>query len=178
MRNRFLFILICFISCNPIRHINSKICNVSNETYDFKCCTDYLQFSFHNPIVYKADYDTIYPIPFIIKLPLGLKAFGYVGSHDFIFYYKNKQSVYIRVDILKKTNLKDSVFTTTIYERDSIVEWPNINLGEISERKIQLSKNRKNLVIHKDNTTILLFNIKRKNFDKFYKNAMSFEISK
>jgi hypothetical protein len=124
----------------------------------------------------------LYPHPvFEVKLPLKMKTRAYYGS-VYWFVYDRDQIIFIINDEERERSLKadreyiptvDDLFFVMLRYYSAQQIWGHISY-ERKERKIikfeeaKLNPRRKYYVVVKDGFEIVFFNIKRRNFDRFY----------
>ena len=161
-------IIINIISCN-------KYIDTIKSTDNLPVSQGYLNlYSDSNVLIYNnnmgltSDNEIIYPKKFKVKLPKGLLFYEYIGSEDFIFYYKKKQTVFIKIDLINTINKPDSVYYPTNSEMSDFIQ-SKLTLGsqKWDIKNISIIPLRKNLFIKKGAATILLYNIEEKNYNFF-----------
>lgn len=165
---KYIFYFISIFSFNSCSTFTG-ICQHRNENeFDkfFQCYDDSIVFSYKRDITYKSDEELIYPIPFTITLPAGIVDYYYVNSQEFVFYYKYDQLIYIRIDLRHPDKRNQTQYYPTKVEVDSILFLSDTEAGKIYDLQVDLIK-RRNLIIEKDNFTILLCNLKKRNFVSF-----------
>ena len=100
------------------------------------------------------------------------------GSREFIFTYKHKQIIYIKVNFLNKTQFQDTAYIPSNFQCDSIIDYICDDFGRIKIAKGKFFHKRKNFVYQHENASIVLFNILNQNFSKFYQSVKTYTSGK
>ena len=141
-----------------------------NKSYDIREYSNYLLFKHKSKIVLSKDKERFWPIGFKIQLPKRVKYWEAINSTNFGFYYRHNQVIFISTNsFYTKEPTIDSIFIPSKNEIEKIVD--NLETSGHKKwdiKKMGIIKNRKNIVMKKGNTTILLLNIKNTRFDDYY----------
>ncbi len=135
-------------------------------------------FKFIPNITYTRDNEIYKPKSFEINLPKKIKFWEAINSSNFGIYYKSKQVIFINTDLENCSNNKsDSIYTPSEKE----IEYLITTIFETSREKrrdikeIPFLKCRKHQIIKRQRITILLYNIKNKNYDNYLKLIKTFK---
>lgn len=158
--------LVLLIGCSGSSKIGRKICSEPWVKY-FTCYPSHVTLMYDSEIYYTADSEKTYPKPFKIDLPNKILSFKFIGSEDFIFYYRRNQAIYIKIDLEGATSNLDTIYIPTKTQIEDILDKADIDIGIILYQQISEKYNRKFLVIEKQSATILLFNILKDNIDRY-----------
>jgi hypothetical protein len=144
-------------------------CSLSKDSTSIIQCENYLLFKYRHTLTIAQDNNLFSPVFFDIRLPKGLLHMEIVNISSFGFYYKANQVVFILTDIYKKRMHLDTTFVPNNNTIDSLkaTNFETSNDDRWNIKEIQIIKHRKNLMIVKNGTIILLFNIKRRNLEKY-----------
>jgi hypothetical protein len=169
-----LLCLFVFTSCG--RYIdkvnNSQSLPVRQGYYDFYSDSNILVYT--STVGLTRDTEKIYPKHFKVTLPKGIKYYELTGSTDFSIYYASNQVFFIRVDLEKNVS-GDTMYIPMQDELQRFIQ-SGITLKKSKHdiKKIDFTESRKNVFIRKGRATILLYNIKHREYDLFYKSANTF----
>lgn len=197
MKNRkfaILLIVMAFLfnACISEKKQATKWCSAKNDVCSFECYSDHMFFYSHSKYTMGADNWTYYPIPFKISVPLTPLRFGYLNNEQFLFYYPNKQYIFIfvpplvkhktdTINIFPKYQFNDTIYTPTDEKRDSIIGIITMLVDQsfkVTEDDFDKIKNRRDLVIEKKSALIFLINIKKNKINDFTKSLSDFEITR
>jgi hypothetical protein len=156
-----------------------------NNTGYLRKKNDHIEFRYTTKVFFTRDKEKFVPINFEIQLPKGLKYCEFINSRDFVFYYKANQVIaitttYIDVNMLK-THLsirqQDSIYIPQENQIKLIIN----DIGPSKDKKwdvtnIKMITNRQNMIRYKRGVSILLFNIKKENFQNYKEIVQSIEI--
>lgn len=178
MKPIYLLIIIMFVipvnsNCIVPPIMTSEL--VQDSSY-FKTSDDNSLFVFESDISLRRDQEVYHPVNFQIQLPIGLKHWEVLNSSSFGFYYKANQVIFVKTNPFISNRLEETVRTASINEINAFIieECETSNKAKWNIRDISLRPSRKSLIIRKGNTQILLYNIKKRNFEEFKKLSATF----
>lgn len=147
-----------------------------DKSYDIREYSNYLLFKNKSKILLSRDKERFCPINFEIQLPKRIKSWEAINSTNFGFYYSHNQVIFISTNpFYTKEPTIDSVFVPSKNEiKKMIANFETSGYNKRDIKKIGIVKNRKNIVMKKGNTTILLLNIKNTRFDGYYRLVRSY----
>lgn len=162
-------------------------CNKYIDTTKSKRETKILDGSFvfypeQNILTYRSkvglskDSEVFYPKSFEVPLPKKLLHYQFSNSQDFYFFYNDNQTVYIKIDLERKSKGLDTLITPTKQEIAAFIKDNNFSQRDrYNINKIEFDDARKQMLIKRGAATILLYNIKEKNQDIFLKKLDEFK---
>ncbi|SHF40185.1 hypothetical protein SAMN05444377_10827 [Flavobacterium fontis] len=157
---------------------------VLNRDHGKDIHTEYMDFNFkesHNEFIYKskinaiADNDIYYKTNFSIKLPKNLKNWQ-ISSNEFFFEYSGKEIIYINSGYKNKGQAGKWVIRDT--NDDEIFNTLNSywTKRKYSEGNLKVFNSSRVSKVYTDGKAlILLYNIKKENFEKYFELIKSFE---
>jgi hypothetical protein len=108
------------------------------------------------------------PIPFITRLPKGIKWWDMSLPYWFVFYYDNNQTVVIDIDYRDPGAAGSASYVPGEAGIDSVKRQTHADGDKRYDlRRISTDSERKTLMIRKGAARILLYNIKPARFDAF-----------
>ena len=144
------------------------------------------EFENHLLFKYKAnnfmtrDKDRFKPISFEIQLPKKVKFWEVINSTYFGFYYKQNQVILITTTAIYKNGLNlnglyispknqiDSIYIPSKHSIEKMIcDFETSGHKKWDIKKIRIIQNKKNLVLRKENTIILLLNIEENRFEDY-----------
>jgi len=171
MKYYIIISIISFINIFPVNLSGQNDIKFKQEIFiENKDTCVFLKF-IPNITYNKGDNEIYKPKPFEINLPKKIKYWEAITSSNFGFYYKSKQVIFINTDLENCSNNKSDSIIYTPSEKE--IETLITTTFETSRKKrrnikeIPLLKRRKNQIIKKQEITILLYNIKNKNFNQY-----------
>lgn len=162
---------LCSCSIHKSVYLNSE-----DKSYNIREYSNYLLFQHKSKTVLSKDKERFWPISFEIQLPKRVKSWEAINSTNFGFYYRHNQVVFISTNpFYAKEPTIDSVFIPSKKEIEKMVDnFETSGHKKWDIKKIGVIKNRKNIVMRKDNTTILLLNIRNNDFEAYYRLVRSY----
>ena len=166
MKKIFLTIVATITICSCSTYLDSGK-NINTDYMDFNYMETYNEFTYKSNVNSIADKEIYYPTHFKIDLPKKIGNWQ-ISGNEFYFEYTDKEIIYINTGfkntstagswILKETD-DDEIF--------SILSsyWNKRNYND-DDLKLDIS-NQKSQLYSDGKTTILLYNIKKENFDKY-----------
>ncbi|MDR6969677.1 hypothetical protein J2X31_003711 [Flavobacterium arsenatis] len=167
-----IILIIFFVSCST-----SVDCGKSIHTdfVDFTYLKNYNEFVYKSKINAVADNEVYYTTNFSLNLPKNIKGW-LISDNEFYFEYANKQIVYIYSGYknegvagkwtIQETNDDEIYSKLSSYWDKRKYNENNLKTGHTGRVSKFLSDGK---------VTILLYNIKRENFDKYLDLAKSFK---
>lgn len=139
---------------------------------------NHLIFTYNSHVLLKKNGETYRPQCFELQLPKNLKYWEGINSSNFGFYYRKNQVLFITTNIFKNKEEVDSIYVPSKNELEEMIKNNFYTSGNVNWdiRMIKIIDRRKNLLIKKRGITILLLNIYKKDFEDFYKSALSFRV--
>lgn len=175
MVSLIILMMLFLMNCTIRSKSTSLYCKPPWDRY-FTCFGDHVTFNYDSEIIYTMDEEIIYPRKFSINLPKDFKTFKFIGSEDFIFYYKNQQAIYIKINLRLSNVINDTIYTPSLNQIDSIIDLADTEIGIIKNSAVKFSRNRKHQVISRKGGVVLLYNIRQTNYNNFFNNIRSFEV--
>ena len=131
--------------------------------------------TFRSRMAFHADTEVWHARPFTTALPKGLKSYDFDYGDTFVFYYGSDQVIAIWVDIQHMPTRPDSAYVPSEEEISSFIPRHLTTSGhKYNIQYIPYHSDRKQFMIRKAGRTILLYNIKEKNFSGFLKDVQTF----
>lgn len=172
-----LFILITFTSCGRYLDTVKKTSIIPVKQGYFDFYPDSNLFTYRSSVVLTRDTEKIYPKSFSVKFPKNLKYYELVRSSNFAFYYDKGEVIFIKVDLENKVSAEDTIFFPSQEQLEQVIEYElnTANNNKYDIKKIPFDKHRKSSLIRKGDATILLYNIRKENYDLFYNFVNTFK---
>ena len=172
----FLTLFISSIFISPI-YLSGQDYNKSGTDIKNKDTCIFFKF-IPNFTVNRGNNEIFKPKSFEINLPKKIKYWEAISGANFGFYYKSKQVIFINTDLYNCSNNKsDSIYTPSEKEMENLItttfETSRKKRRDIKE--IPFLKGRKYQIVKKQGVTILLYNIKNKNYDDYLKLIKTFK---
>lgn len=160
--------------------------------YSKKICDDE-QYVFNNDsvcfFIFKTkchailDTEIYFPYFFETQIPKGLKTGLFLGFDEFNFFYGKGQIVFIDIPFITKVISNDTSYVPTkalieYYIDEKFYRYSNkkLSLLDMAYKGIRYRRIRKNFIIKRGPATILLFNIKRRNFNHYLVSLNTFKL--
>ncbi len=154
---RFILLSLIGFMC-----LNCNLTSAQSNPIGIEEYNDHLLFRYSSDIELKRDKEVFKPISFKIELPKGVRYWEISNSCDFGFYYKSSQVIFVSTDIYNERTKSDTSYVPSKKEIEKLISSSFVtnNHKKWNIKEMHLINNRKHLVIKKDGTIILLFNIK------------------
>ena len=166
----FIFLSSCSIYLDS-PHENE----IRSENLDFTCLNHYNEFVYKSKINGKADGQIFYITNFSVRLPKKIKSWQQSGN-AFFFEYDDKEIIYIDSGYKKQKDAGEWILNETdddqVYNRLSSY-WYKRKYRENNLKANQLG--RLSRVYSDGKVTILLYNIKSRNFEKYLSLVKNFK---
>lgn len=190
MKQFIILISIVFLlfSCSTHK-INSQY--FEDKSCNIKEFENHLLFKYKTNILMTRDKERFKPISFEIQLPKKVKFWEVINSTKFGFYYKRNQVILITTTAIDKNgfnmdglcisskNQIDSIYIPSKHSIDKMIcDFETSGHKKWDIKKIGRIQNRKNIVVKKENTTILLLNIEENSFEDYYHFIQSYTITR
>jgi hypothetical protein len=131
--------------------------------------------SYKSNVYIKMEEEKLKPKRFTVKLPKKIKFYNFSNSQDFCFFYDNKQSIYIKVDLQDNKLSKDTIYTPSEREINNLIQTAPFSNGTKYILAIDgIFPGRKQTIIKRGSATVLLYNIKEKNLTSFFEQLNTF----
>ncbi|MDL2231894.1 hypothetical protein LJB85_04090 [Porphyromonadaceae bacterium OttesenSCG-928-L07] len=185
MRNKIILLLVLLF--NAISSIGQKVEKVETDSsIIFQNNVDYWLFTVKS-VESKLDTERYQSLSFKIKLP---NVHGYWGGSFysfFYFFYKYNQVIFLQTPLFKDTFGNDTTYIPSNKEIETIMnngglitkgssKWLQKSQKVLDKRDTAFDAKRKDLLIRKDGSIILLFNIRERDFDHFHNLVQSFTV--
>ncbi|WP_394776831.1 hypothetical protein [Flavobacterium sp.] len=174
MKKIFLTLITVITICSCSTYLDGGK-NINTDYMDFNYMQNYNEFIYKSKVNSTADKEVYYPTHFKIDLPKKIKNWQ-SSNNEFYFEYSDKEIIYINSGfkntgtvgswILKETDDNEIFSKLSSYWNKRKYDEDDLKL-EISNRKSQIYSDGK--------TTILLYNIKRENFERYLTLVKSFK---
>ena len=168
----FITLLIVVFSCNSYIDVGKSW---HSEYVDFIIKDAYNEYIYKSKIAGSNEDETFWPRNYKIKIPKGIISYTQIGNILYVE-YRSKQIICVKAKYLND-NVKEEKWKLIGPEEETIVnmlseywEEKNYNFDRIHTRKNRITKLYTNGIF-----TILLYNIKKKNFDHFLNMVKSIE---
>lgn len=163
------------VSCNKNTALDKKN-EIEKKSSYLTSYNDSDIFIYKSNIAISRDAEILYPKSFKIVLPKGLKSYEVLHPCDFSFYYPNKQIIYIKIDLDKKHSDLDTTYVPSENEFTGILRNNYSLLNSSNNFKNNYSvSGAKKIIIKKSEATILLYNIKPRNYKYYYNYLKQFK---
>jgi hypothetical protein len=172
-------IVFIITSCN--RYIDSansiKKTSIADGTFYFYADSNFLHYK--NKIGLSRDKQVSYPKAFEVALPKHIRHYFFSSSQEFYFYYDNNQTIFININLEDNEPVSDSFYVPDKIIIDNLISKSIISSREkYNINKISFNPGRKQAIIRKGDATILLYNIKEKNYIDFLTLLSNFKLVK
>ncbi|MFZ4412473.1 MAG: hypothetical protein ACOYOV_05255 [Bacteroidales bacterium] len=180
----FISIVALLFSCSAQKKVSL---NFEDKSCNIKEFENHLLFKYKTNNFITRDKEKFKPISFEIQLPKKVKFWEVINSTNFGFYYKQNQVILITTTAIDKNgfnldgiyispeNQIDSIYIPSKHSIEKMIcDFETSGYKKWDIKKIRIIKNRKNLVVRKENITILLLNIEENcledycHFTQFY----------
>lgn len=173
MKKNLIFIsVILLVSCSTYVDRGK---NIHTDDVDFNYFENHNEFVYKSKINSVADNEVSYTKNFSVNLPKKIKGW-LISDNEFYFEYANKELIYINTGYKNKDNIENWII------RESNNEEVNVFLSSYWNRRIYNEDDLKlgafdriSKVYSDGQVTILLHNIKKKNFDRYLDLVKSFK---
>lgn len=129
-------------------------------------------FRYKTNIILTRDTEKIYPKSFELILPKKMRFYEIMGSTDFSFYYDKKQVISMKIDLEKKEEGKDSIYSDIALDQvEKFINTVMTGGGGFDLKKIKPVPGRKHVLLQKSHATILLYNILPGNIETYTRKA-------
>lgn len=175
----FLLIVFSCISCKPYLD-NEKYKSIGkNEMLNFDYYRDHNVFEVKHRIPATADKEIYYPRKFKINLPKNIKDW-HISNNTYLFNFENNQFLVIQAgfidnDIQRAWSFES--FDDVDSKRNFYDIMSDFGLSEnyIDKKLESKNSNRLTKLYTNSDVNIILFNVKKENYDDFLKNIKTFE---
>jgi hypothetical protein len=174
---KYIIIIICisFLSCTKYldgaAYYNQTFIN---NSYKFSILREKNLFEYINDIDLVADKEVLKPTKFKLDLPKDLIYFEMPNMSSFFFYYRDSQCIYINIDnYLKNDLINDTLYIPSKSEIEQLIDKSPNGKFKCNLRANEYVVDRDFYRLNRGKITILLYNIKHRNFDMYLKSIQS-----
>ncbi|WP_026706152.1 hypothetical protein [Flavobacterium soli] len=167
-----IILIIFFVSCGTYVDRGKSI---HTDFVDFTYLKNYNEFVYKSKINAVADNEVYYTTNFSLNLPKNIKGW-FISDNEFYFEYANKEIIYINSGYRNSDNNGNWMVREINNEEINRFLSSYWNKRKYNEDDLEHEIFGRTSKIYSDGkVTILLYNIKSKNFDKYLDLAKSFK---
>ena len=176
MKKNIAILVLIFI-CSSCKSYLDYGKNIDSDDMDFYYFKEYNELTYTSRVHASADTEIYYRNHFSIKIPKKIKNW-LISTNSFYFEYDNKEIIFIENEY-KNIGVLASFWTLQDANKDEVIYYLNYyynkrkyNIDDITIKK----SGRVSKIYSNGRISILLYNIKKRNFDKYFNLVKSFKI--